>query len=273
MSKDIIKLGPRLTGIASYVPQGSMLGDIGTDHAYLPVYLTQTGVIRSAVGVDIHQGPYESARQTVEQYALAGSIDIRLGNGLTPLKPGEVDTLSIAGMGGTTILEILQSKPAVLEGVFTLILQPQGAEARVRTELIALGWRLKDECLLEEDKRIYSILVFTRFEGLGAEEIDSIIEDIRDSFQVYTEKEESLAKILDKKTVEEFISKWVWTLGPILLQKKDNYLQKIVTENIINLDNIVQEMSKTARTEIQTKSKMVLKERKMLEVMYRWLFQ
>ena len=155
-----IKLGPRLQAVASYVPVGAVLGDIGTDHAYLPVYLLQQKIIRKAIGVEKHKGPYESALQNVRSYGLAEWIDIRFGDGLKPLQKAEVDTLTIAGMGGTTILEILAGNPPVLEAVTRLILQPQGAEAQVRLSLLDQGWKIVDECLVEEDNRIYNVLCF-----------------------------------------------------------------------------------------------------------------
>ncbi|KUO64063.1 MAG: tRNA methyltransferase [Gracilibacter sp. BRH_c7a] len=268
--KDNIKLGTRLHTIASFVPEGSRLGDIGTDHAYLPVYLIQKGIIKSAVGVDIHKGPYESALETVTMYGVGQNIDIRQGNGLIPLRPDEIDTLVIAGMGGGTILEILQSQPKVLEEVSKIIIQPQGAEARVRKELISQGWRLKDECLVEEDNRIYSVIILTRSEGLGYQDIENRIKDIRGSFSNYAQQQN-----LDISTevINDFINKYVWILGPIIIEDRDKHLQSIIRDNMINMENIIQEMRKTIREQVQTKSKLVEQESKLLEVMRRWLFQ
>lgn len=275
--KDAINLGPRLHTIASYVTPGAKLGDIGTDHAYLPVYLLQNNRIHSAIGVDIHKGPYESAQQTVKMYGFEHKINIRQGNGLVPLQPGEIDTLVIAGMGGTTILEILHSKPQVLAAVSKAILQPQGAEDRVRkglTELTFQGWRLNDECLVEEDGRKYSVMVFTRTEGLDHQDIENIVRNMADSLNKYIEDQKfGIKNEMSKETINNFFHKYVWTFGPIILEKKDTYLQSIIEDNIINLENIGQQMKKTAREEIEIKSKSVEQERKLLEVMQRWLFQ
>lgn len=272
--KDNIKLGSRLHTIASFVPLGSKLGDIGTDHAYLPVYLIQKGIIDCAIGVDIHKGPYESALETVRMYGVEHSIAVRHGNGLIPLKSGEIDTLVIAGMGGTTILEILQSNPLVLAEVATAILQPQGAEARVRRELTIQGWRLRDECLVEEDNRVYTVITFSRSEGLDYEEIENRIKNINDHFRKYISQQKlDTSNNLSNDTVYDFIEKYVWTLGPIIMNNKDKYLQHIIRDYMITLGSIVQEMTKTSRREIQAKAKLVEQERKLLEVMQTWLFQ
>ncbi|HHV63540.1 MAG TPA: SAM-dependent methyltransferase, partial [Peptococcaceae bacterium] len=177
-NSETIKLGPRLHTIASYVPPGARLADIGTDHAYLPVYLVQKGIIAKAIGVDIHQGPYTAACQTVKDYGLDNKIEVRLGNGLAPLEPGEVDTLTIAGMGGVTILEILNSNPLVTQEVSALILQPQGAEHRVRRELLAEGWKMQEECLVEEDERIYTVMSFSRHNGFSRKEIEAKVAEL-----------------------------------------------------------------------------------------------
>lgn len=272
--KDNIKLGSRLHTIASFVPLGSRLGDIGTDHAYLPVYLIQNGIIESAIGVDIHKGPYESALETVRMYGVEQRIDVRHGNGLIPLKSGEIDTLVIAGMGGTTILEILQSNPLILAEVATTILQPQGAEARVRRELTVQGWRLRDECLVEEDNRVYTVITLSRSEGLDYEEIENRIRSINDHFREYISQQKlDTSNDLSDDTVHDFIRKYVWTLGPIIMDNKDKYLQDVIRDYMITLGNIVQEMTKTLRREIQAKSKLVEQERELLEVMQKWLFQ
>ena len=166
MSENIINLGIRLKTIASYVPEGSLLGDIGTDHAYLPIYLVQKKVINMAVGVEINTGPYKSALESVKMHSLQDRIEVRHGNGLVPLKRGEVDTLSIAGMGGFTILEILSTRPDVLAEVKSLVLQPQGGEDKVRRELLTKGWLLQDELLVEEDGRIYTVMYFVSAQGV-----------------------------------------------------------------------------------------------------------
>lgn len=103
-----VSLGPRLQTVASFVPEGANLGDIGTDHAYLPISLYEGQKIAKAVAIDVHEGPYQSALAAVKARKLEDVIDVRFGDGLMPLEVGEVNVLTLAGMGGRTMLEIFR---------------------------------------------------------------------------------------------------------------------------------------------------------------------
>ena len=105
-----LQLAPRLQLLADLVPQGARLADIGTDHGYLPVWLLQQGRISSAIAADIGAGPLEHARRTAREYDVYG-LAFRLCDGLSAIAPDEADTLVIAGMGGETIIHILESAP------------------------------------------------------------------------------------------------------------------------------------------------------------------
>ena len=96
-------LDKRISAVAALVRQDSRLADIGTDHAYLPVYLVQAGVCPSAIASDIGAGPLDAARRTVTENGLTSEIALRLGNGLATVSAGEVEDIAIAGMGGETI--------------------------------------------------------------------------------------------------------------------------------------------------------------------------
>jgi len=153
----MITLTPRLAAVARYVLPGRPLADIGTDHAYLPAHLVQTGIIPRAIAADILPGPLDAARSTVETEGLAQRIELRLGNGLAVLEhPDEAPTVTICGMGGPLIAEILEAGP--LAGVERLVLQPMGGEERLRLWLAANGWRIIDEALAEDAGRLYVIL-------------------------------------------------------------------------------------------------------------------
>lgn len=154
-----IKLSPRLAAVAGYVPPGATVVDIGTDHAYLPVFLVSKGLTPKVVACDVGRGPYNSAMETVRSAGLEKNIDVRLGDGFSVLAPGEVGTAVIAGMGGKTICRILESGGAVLEKLERLILQPMQDVPLVRRWLLENGWRLVDEEMVEEDKHYYIILV------------------------------------------------------------------------------------------------------------------
>ena len=77
-----LELTPRLALLASWVPEGARLADIGTDHAYLPVWLMLAGRLRSAIASDLRAGPLDRARATGKTWGVAERIDFRLGPGL-----------------------------------------------------------------------------------------------------------------------------------------------------------------------------------------------
>ena len=107
------------------MPQGARLADVGTDHGYLPVWLLQHGRIESAIASDINALPLDHARATAREYGVTERMDFRLCPGLAKIKAEECDAIAIAGMGGETILGILEAAPWTHEDVHTLILQPQ----------------------------------------------------------------------------------------------------------------------------------------------------
>jgi tRNA (adenine22-N1)-methyltransferase len=163
-----VKLSQRLATIAGFVPAGSRVADIGSDHALLPVFLCQIGRASYAVAGELNLGPYQAAKQQVDAAGLAGLIHVRQGNGLSVLKRGEVDTITIAGMGGSLIVRILTESQHLLEGVSRLVLQPNVAEDAVRRWLDEQGWYLSTEDILEEDGKIYEVLVGERRAGGAA---------------------------------------------------------------------------------------------------------
>ncbi|MFV0635320.1 tRNA (adenine(22)-N(1))-methyltransferase [Mitsuokella sp. WILCCON 0060] len=158
-----MKLGDRLQALADFVPAGSRVADIGTDHGYLAVELVQSGKAKFVVASDKNAGPYEAAVRTVRENGLTDDvISVRLGDGLQSLAPGEVDTVCIAGMGGTLMMEILAASPKIVAGLKTLILQPQGGAAELRQWLYKNHWYIADETLALDDGRIYEIIMAKR---------------------------------------------------------------------------------------------------------------
>lgn len=105
------ELSPRLRMVGELVPAGARLADVGTDHAYLPAALILEGKIPWAIAADLRQGPLNRARATVREYGLTGKVAFRLCDGLSGIRPGEVDAVAAAGMGGETIAAILTAAP------------------------------------------------------------------------------------------------------------------------------------------------------------------
>lgn len=153
-----MELAKRLAAAAAYVPAGSVAADIGTDHAYLPIYLVEAGICRRVIATDLRPGPFRSALRKVEEHKLNHSIDLRLGDGLKVIEPAEADVLVLAGMGGNTIREILDASPEVLDTVKMLVLQPMSDPGDLRHWLVARGWKMFDERLVEENGKIYVVI-------------------------------------------------------------------------------------------------------------------
>jgi tRNA (adenine22-N1)-methyltransferase len=160
----MVVLSKRLLKIAEHVPQGSKLADIGSDHALLPVYLAQHGLIVSAIAGELNAGPYAAALKQVEEADLKRYIEVRHGDGLEVIASGEADVITIAGMGGLLIVQILMQSIAKLEHVQRLILQPNVGEEAVRRWLMEQGWFLSGENIIQEDGKTYEVLIADRVE-------------------------------------------------------------------------------------------------------------
>lgn len=153
-----VELTPRLQAVARLIPRGSRLADIGTDHGYLPVWLIQNRIIPSAIAADLRPGPLARARETVDRFGLAGSIALRLCNGLSGIRSEEVDAVAIAGMGGETISQILSAAPWLKENHIKLVLQPMSTQRELRIWLCENGFRIEYETIAAEDDVFYHVM-------------------------------------------------------------------------------------------------------------------
>ena len=153
-----LQLQPRLQLLAELIPQGSRLADVGTDHGYVPVYLIQRGLIPGAIASDIGAEPLQHAVNTAAEYGVEG-IDFRLCPGLDVIAPGECDTILIAGMGGETIITILENVPWTKRGEHLLILQPMTKVEMLRKWLADNGYAFTGERLVFDKDYLYPILL------------------------------------------------------------------------------------------------------------------
>jgi tRNA (adenine22-N1)-methyltransferase len=193
---NIDQLSKRLETVVSYIPKDSKIADIGSDHAYLPCYAIGKGIASSAIAGEVVKGPYLSAKQQVKEASLEDSVEVRMGNGLAILAPNEVDCITIAGMGGTLIASILEEGNEKLEGVKRLILQPNVSAKTIRCWLLENNWELISEEIVEEDGKIYEILVAERGNPISPYSEQG------------KEKELLLGPFLIKERNTAFIKKW-----------------------------------------------------------------
>ena len=156
-------LSMRLERVAANVPMDARLADIGSDHGYLPVALMRRGVIAAAVAGEVATTPFHAAQRTVRDNGLEQHITVRLANGLAAIDPRDgITAISICGMGGETIREILESGKAHLGGHERLILQPNGGEQPLRQWLMDNAYAILSEELLQENRFYYEIIVAER---------------------------------------------------------------------------------------------------------------
>ncbi|MGO4887209.1 tRNA (adenine(22)-N(1))-methyltransferase [Anaerobacillus sp. MEB173] len=154
-----LKLSERLNSVVEKIPAGAFIADIGSDHAYLPCYAYLQGKIRGGIAGEVNDGPFQSAISQVKKSGLEQVISVRKGNGLEVIEKAEADTITICGMGGSLITQILEEGKGKLEGVQRLVLQPNVAADTIRVWLKDHDWELLSEDILEEDGKVYEILV------------------------------------------------------------------------------------------------------------------
>lgn len=156
------RLSKRLAKVARFVPEQAILADIGSDHAYLPAWLILNHKIKRAIAGEVVEGPYQTAKKLVERLGLQEKIVVRKGDGLEVIESADqVNCVTICGMGGLLISEILErgDQQQKLASVEYLILQPNMGERLVRKWLQEHQYAIIAESILEEDQKIYEIIV------------------------------------------------------------------------------------------------------------------
>lgn len=153
-----VQISERLRTIAGMVTEGNRLVDVGCDHGYLPVYLMQQKKIPGAIATDVGRGPLERAKEHIAQYGLGQYIETRLCNGLSGIRPGEGETLVIAGMGGPLMERILQEGAGTLDSFRELILQPQSDIPHFRHFIMECGFCIIQEEMILEDGKFYPMM-------------------------------------------------------------------------------------------------------------------
>lgn len=154
----LFSLDKRLSTIAEMIPEGAKVWDVGSDHARLPVWLVATGKVPCAVASDIGEMPLESAKRTVERFGVEDRVSLRLCDGIPEDACGAADLFVIAGMGGSTIAEILERAPWTQEKGVRLILQPMSSPEDLRKVLYEGRYYVLSETYVKDGGRRYVII-------------------------------------------------------------------------------------------------------------------
>ena len=201
-------LTPRLRMIASLVPECESLCDIGTDHAYVAIYLAKKGIAKKIIAADIKKGPLMQAEKNIALFEVRDKVETRLSNGFEKISDGEVECAIIAGMGGETIAEILENE----KGCKYFVLQMQTAHKHLREYLSSHGYVICDEAVCKEDRKMYTAMLVMRGEG-----------------QNLTETEKEIGPVLIGKKPPlfyDYVRYRLYEIDAILKNMKDNKSEK-----------------------------------------------
>ncbi|RHV65947.1 SAM-dependent methyltransferase [Clostridium sp. OM02-18AC] len=155
-----MKLSDRLERIAAQAAEVTegYVADVGTDHGFVPIRLIESGKVKHVIAMDVRKGPLARAREHVREFGMEDQIETRLSDGLKELKPGEADTVIIAGMGGELMLRILRDGAHMHASVKHYVLSPQSELSAFRHGLEQLGFAIQKEQMLVEDGKYYVIM-------------------------------------------------------------------------------------------------------------------
>lgn len=195
MKIEKIELSKRLQRAAELVKPNEKILDIGSDHAYVPIYLLENNIIPEAIAGEVVQLPYENAKKQVHLHGLTDKISTRLGSGFDVLAEGEaVGTAVICGMGGALIADILAKgmRDQKISKETRLVLQPNNNQSLLRKVLMNHQFKIEEEVIVKENRKYYEIIVASR----SAKPIN------------YTEEDLVFGPIFKKKKPAEFLEKW-----------------------------------------------------------------
>ena len=197
----------RLKLIADKVPECGVFADIGTDHAYLPIYLIKNNICTHAIASDVKPGPIRVANRNIMSHRLESKVETRMGSGLDTLMLGEADTIVIAGMGGTLLAQLLDEGKDKAQRAKNLVLQPMNDLDIVRQWLYNNGFNIYDEQMIDEGEKIYTVICAV-FENANHE--------VREEFYYH--------------------------VGERLIEKKDSLLNKYCKMKIRQLERVLKQL-------------------------------
>ena len=159
----MIKISKRLEAISSLVSNNSKVIDVGCDHGLLDIYLYQNKISTKIIASDINENALNNAKENIKKNKLEEHIETRLGNGLDTLKEtDEIDTVIISGMGAHTIVSVIKNNLNKLKKIDNIIIQSNTKLEYLRKEITKLNYIIIDELMIEENKKIYTIIKFIK---------------------------------------------------------------------------------------------------------------
>lgn len=214
----------RLKAIAQMVTKGHVTADVGTDHAYLPIYLVNEGISPQVIASDVSKAAVMKASAHVQEVALTDKINVFVRDGLNGYRPFEAETLVISGMGGPLMIRILGSAKETALSFKEIILSPQSEIASVRRWLYQQGFCLTDEALIRDGDHDYFILKLCPPQSEQADVYASFADDMQERTIAYR-------------------------YGPILMARKDPALKDYLKREIVRLDKAIACISKGTNRE------------------------
>lgn len=207
-------MSKRIEKLVELFPGARSVADIGCDHGYTSILLAKAVKAEKIIACDIGQAPLESAKKNILREGLTDRIECRLGDGLEPIKPFEVETVLISGMGGSLMTEILENR---IEEFSFAVLSPQSDFAKFRRFLFDRMEIVKEE-YLEEGGKFYRLFLARKKQSPESQEIEQE--------EKQEERENEPKKKEDKK---EFCRTAVeWEYGWLPLQEKDPVLKRML---------------------------------------------
>ena len=152
-----LPISPRLLACAQLVPPCRRAADVGCDHGYLAIHLLQSGAVESVIASDINEMPLQSALHNAVRYGVREKMSFYLSDGVRKI-PRDFDCLICAGMGGDTMVSILEAAPWLRSDQYTLILQCQSKTPLLRRYLSGNGWAIDRETILRDGKFLYTVI-------------------------------------------------------------------------------------------------------------------
>lgn len=228
-----IELSKRLYKAAELVRPNEIVLDIGSDHAYLPIYLLQEKIVPAAIAGEVVKLPYENAMEQVSLHGLTDRISTRLGSGFDVLADGEeVGTAVICGMGGALIADIIEKgmQDHKIGYKTRLILQPNNNQAALRKLLMEQQFKIEEEVIVKENRKYNEIIVASR----SSEPVD------------YSEEDLVFGPVFLEKKPKEFLEKWQirYDHNQAILKKLDQEKHQEKTKELMHLAEQIRKVIK-----------------------------